>query len=511
MAHDVFISHSVKDKTAADAVCAILESNGIRCWIAPRDVTPSMEWSECIIEAIEQSRIMVLVFTAHANNSHQIRREVERAVNRGVAILPLRIENITPGRALEYFIGNVHWLDALTPPLESHLQNLAGTIKTVLARRETQDAPSPVTPVHPDTSSPATSKLAEPSQTVHQKSVAVGTAKHAAPRGRLRAVLGAAALLVVLAVIYLLVQKPGASQLFREDRTLTAPGRPSVVFSVAFSPDGGMLASGSADMSVKLWDVGSGQQGRTLAKHSDVVSSVAFSPDGRLLASASWDGNVRLWDLASGQNVNTLAGHAGVVTSVAFSPDGHLLASAGRDKTIRLWDVASGQQVRILAGHSDRVQSVAFSPDGRLLASGSDDTSVRLWEVATGREVRALTGHSAAVMSVAFSPDGNSLASGSSDKSVKIWEVATGREIRTLAGYSDGVTSVAFSPDPDGRWLASGSNEKTVKLWEVATGQNVLTLSGHTGAVTSVAFSHNGQWLASASFDGTIKLWRRTH
>jgi len=134
MAHDVFVCHSAKDKTTADAVCAMLESNGIRCWIAPRDVTPGMEWSECIIDAIEECRVMVLVFTTNANESGQIRREIERAVNRGVAILPIRIEDILPARALEYFIGNVHWLDALTPPLESHLQNLAGTVKLLLGR-----------------------------------------------------------------------------------------------------------------------------------------------------------------------------------------------------------------------------------------------------------------------------------------------------------------------------------------------------------------------------------------
>jgi hypothetical protein len=116
MSYDVFISHSAKDKTTADAVCAMLESSGIRCCIAPRDVTPGLEWGECIIEAVEECRTMVLVFTLHANDSPQIHREVERAVNRGVAILPVRIEDVLPGRALEFFIGNVHWLDALTPP-----------------------------------------------------------------------------------------------------------------------------------------------------------------------------------------------------------------------------------------------------------------------------------------------------------------------------------------------------------------------------------------------------------
>lgn len=138
MAHDVFISHSAKDKTTADAVCAMLEAEGIRCWIAPRDVTPGLEWGASIIGAIKQSRVMVLVFTASANASQQIRKEVERAVHHDVAILPFRVENIVPDESLEYFIGNVHWLDALSPPLEAHLKDLARTIKALVAVPEKQ-------------------------------------------------------------------------------------------------------------------------------------------------------------------------------------------------------------------------------------------------------------------------------------------------------------------------------------------------------------------------------------
>jgi hypothetical protein len=146
MAHDVFISHSVKDKTIADAMCAMFESEGIRCWIAPRDVTPGMEWGKCIIDAIRHARIMVLVFTANANASQQIRREVERAVHHDVIIVPFRVENIVPDESLEYFIGNVHWVDALTPPLENHLKKLTSTIKALLEQvqsREERAGPQP--------------------------------------------------------------------------------------------------------------------------------------------------------------------------------------------------------------------------------------------------------------------------------------------------------------------------------------------------------------------------------
>ena len=134
MAHDVFVSYSTHDKTTADAVCATLEAHGIRCWIAPRNITPGMDWSEAIIDAIHTSRVMILVFSSHANDSQQIRREVERAANGGLLIMPLRIENVTPTKSLAYFIGSVHWLDALTPPLENHLQNLAEAVRLLLSR-----------------------------------------------------------------------------------------------------------------------------------------------------------------------------------------------------------------------------------------------------------------------------------------------------------------------------------------------------------------------------------------
>ncbi|MEM4413247.1 MAG: right-handed parallel beta-helix repeat-containing protein, partial [Candidatus Caldarchaeum sp.] len=267
----------------------------------------------------------------------------------------------------------------------------------------------------------------------------------------------------------------------------TLSGHTNWVFSVAFSPDGRLLASGSWQ-EIKLWEVGSGQLVRTLSGHTDEVHSVAFSPDGRLLASGSRQ-EIKLWDVASGREVRTLSGHTSWVTSVAFSPDGRLLASGSWDATIKLWDVASGREVRTLKGHTYWVESVAFSPDGRLLASGGCkggdiDDRIQLWDVSTGQRLRLFQGHTACVTSVAFSPDGRLLASGSEDKTIKLWEVGSGSLVRTLSGHTDWVRSIAFSPD--GRLLASGSDDKTIKLWEVGSGQVVRTLSGHTNWVFSV-------------------------
>ena len=132
MAHDVFISYSTEDKPAADAVCAILEKNGVRCWIAPRDIVPGADWGESIVNGIRSSKVLLLVFSTNANKSKQIKREVEIAADGGVTIVPLRIENILPTEAFTYFLGNIHWLDALTPPLEKHLQEVAAKVKSIL-------------------------------------------------------------------------------------------------------------------------------------------------------------------------------------------------------------------------------------------------------------------------------------------------------------------------------------------------------------------------------------------
>lgn len=158
MAHDVFVSYATLDKLTADAVCANLEASGIRCWIAPRDVTPGMDYGAAIVEGIRGSRIMVVVFSAHANESQHIKREVERAVSHGVVVLPFRIENTLPTASLEYFIGSVHWLDALSPPLEAHLKELQDFVQTSLERLRAdgkEPRPPPPAPAPPPVPPPA--------------------------------------------------------------------------------------------------------------------------------------------------------------------------------------------------------------------------------------------------------------------------------------------------------------------------------------------------------------------
>jgi len=293
----------------------------------------------------------------------------------------------------------------------------------------------------------------------------------------------------------------------------TLKGHSGWVTTMAFSPDGERLATGSWDQTVKLWEVSTGEQLSTTAKKNKEIQALAFSRDGRWLATENSSDTVTLRDARTGQGLRELASDKPLgplgsnwVYSIAFSPDGRWLATGVDDKTVRLWDVNTGTRVRDFATSRRRVTYTAFSPDGRLFASGDNDKTITIWNTADGEEIRKLSGHRKSIYAVAFSPNGRLLASASGDKTVRLWDVDSGREIHTLTGHGNVVTSLAFSPD--GRWLVSGSWDKTVKIWEVETGREVRTLSGHDQPVYSVAFDSHGRWLASGSEDGTIKLWR---
>ncbi len=251
--------------------------------------------------------------------------------------------------------------------------------------------------------------------------------------------------------------------------------------SVAFSPDGKRIVSGSWDQTVRVWDAQTGQELSPLKGHTGEVFSVAFSPDGKRIVSGSGDRTIRVWDAQTGQEAFSLKGHTSIVTSVSYSPDGKRIVSGSQDKTVKVWDAKTGEEALSLKGHTGSVFSVAISPDGKRIVSGSGDATLRVWDAQTGQELFPLKGHTRAVYCVAFSPDGKRIVSGSGDRTLLLWDAQTGQELFPLKGHTDGVTCVAFSPD--GKRIVSGSGDPTLRVWDAQTGQELFPLKGHTRRV----------------------------
>ena len=289
MAHDAFISYSSKDKAIADAVCARLEQRGIRCWIAPRDVQPGAPYGEEIIDAIQASRVMVLVLSSNANASPHIPKEVERAVSHGVSVIPLRVEAVMPAKSLDYFISSVHWLDAITPPLDQHLESLANTIRTLLPEG------SRTPPIaHPPAPSPPVSQPAP---------VVPAAAPAQKPKWMLPAI-GAAAL-VIAAAAWFLWPKPESGETHYAPITTNPPADPGVRNT---PPPGGAPSSGvdpvvgcwrwfnnapvsiNADGTITTGPFTAHWRLADAARHvyhftwPEAVDSVAMSPDGRTIS-----------------------------------------------------------------------------------------------------------------------------------------------------------------------------------------------------------------------------------
>ena len=286
------------------------------------------------------------------------------------------------------------------------------------------------------------------------------------------------------------------------------------VLSVAYSPDSSLLASGSKDRTMRLWDTKTGEQKHPPLWHGPDVVNVEFSPDGTALASSSGD-QAQIWDaktveeryrrsvrgktLASAGEDSTLRLWDGTwelrriltddraeMTSVAFTPDGRGIVGGCTGRTI-LWDTETGSLLRTFTGYSGSVFSLVFSPDGAKLASGSDDMSVRLWDAKSGSLLRSLDWIEKDFGKAAFHPDGRTLAIGGGRR-VRLWNTSSGEHLRTLSGPQDNVLSLAFSPD---------GNNKEIWLWDARTGNHLHKLTGHKGPVHCLGFSPDGTTLAS--------------
>jgi len=296
-----------------------------------------------------------------------------------------------------------------------------------------------------------------------------------------------------------------AIELTRERTVMT--GHTDSVTSVALSTNGELVASGSEDNTIRLWNRQGQVIGTAFQGHTAAVTAVAFSPDSQRLVSSSEDGTVRLWDLKGQPIGSPFKGHTGAVTAVAFSPDGQYIASSGEDQTIRLWNQKGASVGQLFRGHTGAVTAVAFSPDGQFLVSGSEDQTLRLWNLRGQPIGKPFQGHKQAVTAVAFSPDGQLIASGGKDRSVRLWNLRGQPQGDAFRGQADTVTSVAFSPD--GQTIISGGQDNAIRLWNRQGQVMDEPLRGHTAWVRSVIFSPDGQTIISGANDNTVRLWNR--
>ena len=322
-------------------------------------------------------------------------------------------------------------------------------------------------------------------------------------------------LLLIAIVIFGFVMV--SSAIFSEHRgapeRVALKGHTQVVEALAFSPDGGMLASCGWDNSVRIWDLNGLKSGSVVDEpvvvpNDSVRYALAFSPDGKRLASGGHR-SLTIWSCTSPGLVPLARREGTTYRCLAFSPDGSTLALGCDDGRVVLLDADTADETGVLRGHVDVVRSLAFSPDGSLLISSGQDRQIILWNAITGKRIRSLARSGPnPVQVVAFSPRGDQVAVGEvtgSPQGIVLIDPATGDIRSVLAGHGAGVSALAYSPD--GQTLATAGADRTIKFWDVKDGKERATLVEGVGCVRSLSFSPTGEWLAYAGSDLTIKLW----
>jgi WD40 repeat protein len=279
------------------------------------------------------------------------------------------------------------------------------------------------------------------------------------------------------------------------------------IASVSVNPAGTRIASVSHDKTIKLWDLESGKELRSISNIGGYANAVSWSPDGKYLINGAEDKTIRIWDAETGRAVRTITGHTDYVNEARYSPDGKRIASCADDKLVKIWDAETGKEIRTLSGHTDMIPVVAWSPDGKRIASGSDakEKTIRLWDAETGRVLQTIPGQGGRIVALVFSPDGKKLASSTlDDKAIKIWDANTGKLLRSIPIEDNGgVYSLSWSPD--GKRLASGAvyggeddSGNHIEIWNAETGETIRTI-WENGAIYSLTWTPDGRRIIATS------------
>ena len=336
--------------------------------------------------------------------------------------------------------------------------------------------------------------------------------------------------------------------------TFSPEGHTNGVYTLAVTPDGKRLISGSYDYTIRIWDVEtSAPMAKPLLGHDGWVNSIAVTPDGKCLISGSEDKTIRIWDLETHNQIgNAIQGHEKSVNAIAITTDGKRIVSGSDDKTIRIWDLETHSQIgNPIQGHEKPVNAIAITTDGKRIISGSDDKTIRIWNMETCMQIgKAIKGHEDCVNAVAINKNGNRIISGSDDRTIRIWNIDTGEQIgKSIQGYNYSVRALTITPDdkrivsglgdktiriwdletrlpienpfrghedwiravtvtPDGKYIISGSGDRTIRIWDLETGEQIRRpLMGHDGPVNSVAVTPDGKRIVSSAQDKTIRIW----